>query len=333
MPVVTAAMESDFLPNPAASAHSVSLAELRDGRIGAAWFAGSKEGAADVRILFATFDGSRWSDPLSVTERERAQRDTGRLVRKLGNPVLWCDDRGTLHLWFVSVGFGGWGGSALNDSRSADNGRTWSAAERRITSPFLNLSTLVRGAPVALEGGAFALPVYHEFVDKHPEWLRLDADGNIVDKLRLPNAHALLQPSAAALDERRILALLRDAGSDHRIHVARSEDAGSHWSEAEPTSLPNPNAGIALLRLADGRLLLASNPQESGRNRLALQVSTDQGNTWSQPRLVEEGSNDDEYSYPALLQDRRGVIHLAYTWKREKIRHHSFRPQDLGDQK
>lgn len=322
-------LDSDalFLPNPAASAHSVSLVELADGRIGAAWFSGSKEGARDVRIVFATYDGRQWTDAMPVMERAQAQHDTVRLVRKIGNPVLWHDTKNGLHLWFVSVGYGGWGGSALNHTQSSDGGVTWSAAERLITSPFLNISTLVRGTPLSLTDGGLTLPVYHEFVSKHPEWLRLDARGQIVDKLRFPDARSTLQPSAAIVDGQQVLALLRDAGNTHRIQASRSDDGGNHWSSTASTSLANPNAGIALLRLADGRLLLASNPQESNRNRLALQISGDGGATWSAPQMIEEGGNDDEYSYPALLQDRAGTIHLAYTWKREKICHRRFQLQ------
>lgn len=328
-PTPPSAMKSLFLPNPGASAHSVTLVELGDGRIGAAWFSGSREGAADVRIVYATFDGRSWSSAISVMERARAQHDTGRLVRKLGNPVLWRDAKGVLHLWFVSVGVGGWSGSAINHSQSTDDGRSWSQVERLVTSPFLNISTLVHGAPLALSDGGVALPVYHEFIVKRPEWLRLDAHGKVLSKQRLPGAKSLLQPSAAVVEGQRILALLRDAGPAHRIYASRSVDGGNHWDMAKATTLPNPNAGIALLRLADGRLLLAGNPQDSNRNRLALQVSGDGGSTWSPPRIVEEGGSDDEYSYPALLQDRKGIVHLAYTWKREKICHRRILPQTL----
>jgi predicted neuraminidase len=326
-------MESRFLTNPAASAHSVSLVALGGGNVGAAWFAGSREGAADVRVVFARFDGREWSPAKSLAERVQVQRDTGRLVRKVGNPVIWRDATGALHLWFVSVGYGGWGGSALNHIQSGDGGFTWSRAERLVTSPFFNISTLGHGAPLALADGGIALPVYHEFIAKRPEWLRLNAQGKVVDKQRLPGAGALLQPSAVALDDQRILGVLRDAGSAHRIRVAQSGDAGSRWTDATVTQLPNPNAGIALLRLADGRLLLASNPQEAGRNLLALQVSGDEGRTWSPPRFIEQGGADDEYSYPALLQDETGMIHLAYTWKREKIRHLRFSPLALAEPK
>ena len=43
-----------MLPTAAPSAHAATLAELPDGRLAAAWFAGTREGAADVAVWFAT---------------------------------------------------------------------------------------------------------------------------------------------------------------------------------------------------------------------------------------------------------------------------------------
>ena len=324
-------MERHLLKNPALSAHSASLADLGGGRVAAAWFSGSREGAADVNIVFAAFDGKAWSEPWTIMTRERLQHDTARRVGKLGNPVLWRDAEGRLHLWFVSVGFGGWAASAINHSQSDDGGLSWSPARRLITSPFLNISTLVRSAPMPLADGGVALPVYHELAAKRPEWLRFDARGHIVDKQRLPGSGGLLQPSAAAFDENNIFVMMRDATKKHRVHASSSADGGANWTAAVATDLPNPNTSVALLRLADGRLLLALNPDERGRRQLALQLSTDRGQSWSPPRFIESGAGGEDtgYSYPSLIQDETGMIHLVYTWRRETIAHVRFAPAAL----
>lgn len=317
---------ADLLPAYGGTAHSVSLTRLSDGRIAAAWFSGSREGAKDVAIVISLHDGRQWSPARPIAQRATVARDTGRFIRKLGNPLLWLDSHGTLHCWFVSVSYGGWAGSAINHMSSRDDGLHWTAADRLITSPFLNVSTMVRNPPLALSDGGMALPVYHEFIAKHPEWLRLDATGRVLDKARIPAANKTFQPAAVALDRQRALVLLRDAGPRRKLQIARSGNAGQSWTRAAPTDLPNPDAGIALLRLNDGALLLAHNPQSSNRNRLALSMSRDEGLTWSTARIIEQGGNDDEFSYPALLQDRGSVIHLAYTWKRQRIRHLRFTP-------
>lgn len=318
------AFSSEPLPVAGASAHAATLAELPDGRLVAAWFAGSREGAADVAVWLSLRDASGWTAPRMIADRAGIGADTAMAVRKLGNPVLAAQG-GKLHLWAVSASIGGWAGSSLNHRASTDGGATWSPAEKLVTSPFLNISTLVRTPPVSLADGGLGLPVYHEFIAKHGEWLRLGADGEIVDKVRLPVDRPAIQPAVVALDGMHALALLRDAGGgDGRVQTSTTADAGAHWTAGDALPIRNPNASIALLRLRSGKLLLAANP-DAGRNVLRLFVSTDDGQTWQASRTVAESSDGGaEYSYPALLQGKDGRIHLAFTWLRQGIRHASF---------
>jgi predicted neuraminidase len=123
--------------------------------------------------------------------------------------------------------------------------------------------------------------------------------------------------------------MMRDAGPANHIPLATTGDGGASWLAARPTALPNPNASVALLRLHDGRLLLTYNPQQANRNKLALSLSSDEGHSWSAPRLVEDAAGGEEFSYPALLQGRDGTIHLAYTWQRKTIKHLAFSPSWL----
>ena len=55
-------------------------------------------------------------------------------------------------------------------------------------------------------------------------------------------------------------------------------------------------------------------------------VSTD-GKQW-QAALVLENSPG-EYSYPAVIQTRDGLVHITYTWKRERIKHVVVDPAKL----
>jgi predicted neuraminidase len=316
----------DDLPNPAASAHSVSLVDLGDGKLGAAWFAGSREGADDVSIVFSSFDGRQWTPPVPIVSNEKVESDEFRVNRKLGNPVLWREGPARLHLWFVTVSYGGWAGSSLNHQISGDLGKHWQKAEKLVTSPFLNISTLVRTPPLPLADGGFALPVYHEFLAKHPEWLRLDATGRVVDKQALGGARRQIQPSAVALDAGHGLLLTRDAGSGrHAIHLSRTTDGGQNWSPLAALALPNPDASVAMTRLHDGRLLLVYNPISGGRDQLALALSSD-GVQWTPIHRLESGQGNDEFSYPAVLQMPDGRIHVAYTWQRQHIRQQIFTP-------
>jgi predicted neuraminidase len=314
-----------LLPTAAPSAHAATLAELADGRIAAAWFAGTREGAADVAVWFATLGADGWSTPQAIATRESTADATLAYVSKVGNPVLYAEGN-RLHLWFVSVALGGWAGSSLNHAVSSDGGATWSPPTKLQTSPFLNISTLVRAPPVPLADGGLGLPAYHEFIAKHGEWLRFTPDGGIVDKVRMVQERRTLQPAVAVLDEQHALAVLRDGSSGSATHIrtATSADGGKHWPAATALPLPNPNSSVALLRLHSGRLLIAGNGPYN-RYELLLWVSDDSGKTW---RLARTAVTDTdflvEYSYPALLQSRDGRIHLSYTWRRQGIMHAVF---------
>jgi predicted neuraminidase len=322
--VLPAEFAVEKLPVVAATAHSSSLTELPDGRLAAAWFAGSREGASDVNIWFAIRDAKGWNAPRVVASPADTAAATGAVVRALGNPVLYTQAK-RLHLWYVSVAFGGWSVSSINHKTSDDGGETWSPAEKLVTTPFLDISTLVRAPPVALADGGLGLPVYQEFVTKRAEWLRLSPQGRILGKTRMPSPRPGLQPAVAALDEHNALALLRDADQRAgRVMVDVSADGGANWRASVSLDIGNFDSSVALLRLASGRLLLAANP-ENGRHLLQLFLSDDDGKTWQAARIVEsDPAGKAEYSYPALLQTSDGRIHLAYTYRREAISHAVF---------
>ncbi len=323
------------LPKPTPSAHAATVAEILPAettsnqpvRLLAAWFGGSREGAADVSLYQSQWTAGQrdWSTAREMLGRAQAERQLGRNIRKLGNPLL-VSEPGRQQLFFVSVSYGGWAGSAINRSLSVDGGEHWSTAQRIITSPFFNLSTLVRNPGVWYTDGSLGLPVYHEFINKHGEWLRLDADGRVLEKSRMAMPRPTLQPAVVPLSGTRAVAALRDAGpGPNHIQWSETHDGGQRWVQQSAREVPNPNAAAAMIGLSDGSLLMACNPISGNRNQLSLLRSTNQGETWSLVRVIEESANDrDEFSYPALLQDRQGMIHLLYTWKRQGIRHARF---------
>jgi len=324
---------AELLPNStAASVHSATAAEISGGRLRAFWYGGSREGASDVAIytsLYSPKEGS-WSPERVVMTRELAQRQLRRTVRKLGNPVAGRDRAGRLCLFFVSVSVGGWAGSAINLMVSEDEGETWSPPRRLVASPLFNISTLVKGPPLLFADGATGLPVYHELLGKFGELLRLDALGHVIQKTRLSWGQSSLQPVIVPRSETEAVAFMRYAGNPpNRILVIRTSDGGAHWSAPVKAALPNPNAAIASVLLADGRLLLAFNNAEENREDLSLAISEDFGDTWRIVRRLEGDSSTPgapvpEYSYPWITQDGAGEIHVLYTWGRSRIKHVRF---------
>jgi cyclophilin family peptidyl-prolyl cis-trans isomerase len=112
-----------------------------------------------------------------------------------------------------------------------------------------------------------------------------------------------------------------------RIFASRSQDAGATWTSPEPTSFPNPNAGIDAVTLQDGRYILAYNPVTEGRGILAVAISAD-GKNWQRVLTLEQ-EKEAEFSYPAVIQTRGGLVHITYTWKRTRIRHVVIDPSAL----
>jgi predicted neuraminidase len=69
----------------------------------------------------------------------------------------------------------------------------------------------------------------------------------------------------------------------------------------------------------DGRHLLVYNHTAKGRSPLNLALSDD-GVNWKGV-LVLEDEPKKEFSYPAIIQTSDGLVHITYTWKRQKVKH------------
>jgi predicted neuraminidase len=274
--------------------HAASAVELSDGRVRSFWFAGSREGAKDVAIRSAVFDPvqARWSGEQIVVTREQTQRALHRFVAKLGNPVVGRAADGSLRMFYVTVSLGGWAGSSITTMTSHDEGATWSAPQRLVTSPFVNISTLVKSAPFLYSDGTMGVPVYHEFVSKFGELLRLDQHGAVLDKQRLAaGGQGTLQPVVLVQDAQNARVLMRYAGAaaPHQAVTVATQDAGRHWSApVKSSALRNPDAAVTGVTLPDGRMLAVLNDLEQGRDALSLMLSTDGGATWRELRKLED---------------------------------------------
>jgi predicted neuraminidase len=315
------------------SVHSATAVEIGGGRIRAFWYGGSREGASDVAIYSAVFDpsSSTWSPQEVATTREETARDLGRYVKKLGNPVAALDRKGRLWLFYVSVSLGGWSGSAINFRISEDEGASFGPARRLVTSPFLNVGTLVRGPAISFEDGTLGLPVYHELLGKFGELLRITSEGEVLGKIRLSHGRTSLQPVVIPLGTLDAVAFFRSSGgSPKRVLSSRTADGGRTWSSLEPTELPNPDAAVSAVRASSGALLLAYNDSETDRGNLKVAVSRDGGRTFAEISSVvpPEPSPSPELAYPWLLEASDGTLHLFYSWNRSRIVHVRYLPAD-----
>jgi predicted neuraminidase len=94
----------------------------------------------------------------------------------------------------------------------------------------------------------------------------------------------------------------------------------------ELTTLPNPNSGTDAVTLRDGRQLLVYNHTGQGRSPLNVAISRD-GRNWEAALVLE--SEPAEYSYPAVIQTSDALVHVTYTWRRQRIKHVTIDPAKL----
>ena len=328
------ALQPNWLPDTGApSVHAASMIALKDGAVRAFWFAGSREGAADVSIYSSVYDpkSAIWSAPAVVIDRITAEKELARYIAKLGNPVPARLADGRLQLFFVTVSIGGWAGSSISAMTSEDEGLTWDYPQRLISSPLFNLSTLVKSPSVTFADGLLGLPAYHEWIGRFGEFLRLDA-GQVIDKRRMSSGRSSIQPLVFVNDAQDASAYFRQTRSASllkQIPVSLTQDAGQTWQPSEDLAIANPNSAVAGLVLKNGARILVLNNIEAGRYRLVLLMSDAKSEKWHTVQVLEDDEalpeqERKEFSYPFLITVNGDDAHLVYTWDRKKIRHRYF---------
>jgi predicted neuraminidase len=327
-------LRTDWFPDTGApSVHAASLIALKDGAVRAFWFAGSREGARDVVINTSVFDSqaSRWSAPTVVMDRVSAEKGLSRYIAKLGNPVPARMADGRMQLFFVTVSIGGWAGSSISSVISDDEGLTWGWPQRLISSPLINLSTLVKSPAISFADGRLGLPAYHEWIGRFGEFLRVDA-GRVIDKRRMSSGRSAIQPVVFTEGSQEASAFFRQtrpSSQPKQIPVSETKDAGQSWVVAKDLEIPNPNSAIAALTLANGTRLMVLNNIEVARYRLVMVMREPNSPQWQVIQVLEDDESltnglHREFSYPYLVSANGEDAHLVYTWDRKKIKHVYF---------
>ncbi len=315
-------------PN-AGIAHAPAIVDLGNGELLCVWYQGSHESALDVGLYTARFINGHWRPAVRLTDAQATGEELGRYEKTVGNAIFVLRPQGELWLIYVSVSIGGWSGSHLNLKRSEDGGRTWSKAERLVTSPLFNLSTLVKGRPIELIDGSPAIPVHHQLIAQIPELLTLSKTGQVIDKIRIGPAtgHLAIQPTIAVLSEAEAVALLRPRRALPRVYESRSSDGGRSWSVPRATNLANPGGPVGLVALDRKTLLLVFNNDPITEKDLTLAVSVDAGSTWVKLAILERVHPGERaaFTYPFLTRGSDSIYHLVYANPRSReIRHIRF---------
>jgi predicted neuraminidase len=318
----TVQSEFVFESAPFPSAHASTIAETKDGLV-AAWFGGTRERAQDVGIWVSRRTGRRWSPPVEVANG--VQADGTR--HPCWNPVLFETSAGRLSLFYkVGPSPAEWWGM---ERSSPDGGKTWTEA-RRLPDGILGP---IKNKPVRAADGAIVAPSSTESTERPSKWrvhFERSTDAGATWTSTAPQAPAdgaevnAIQPTILRHPGGKLQALGRSKSG--RIFETWSADGGRTWTAIALTVLPNPDAGIDAVTLRDGRQLVVYNHTTQGRTPLNVAISRD-GKMWEAALVLEREPG--EYSYPAVIQTADGLVHVTYTWKRERIKHVTFDPATL----
>jgi predicted neuraminidase len=315
-----------FDPAPHPQCHASSIVETPTGLV-ATWFGGTKEGNPDVGAWLSRQVDGKWLPPVEVANGADEKPRVNAL-----NPVLFQVPGGPLLLFYKT---GKWWAHV---KRSTDGGATWSEAER-LYNGFVGP---VKNKPVLLADGSILSPSSTEYTTPQGRaWqLQFERSTNggkswqMIGPINPGLEIQAIQPSILFHPGNRLQALGRT--QQGKLFEVWSDDGGLSWGEVTLSDMPNNNSGTDAVTLADGRHLLVynhstntiPNRQAGYRSPLNVAVSSD-GKLW-QAALVLEDEPRREFSYPAVIQSRDGLVHITYTWRREFIKHVVIDPTKLS---
>ena len=316
---------------PFASCHAATLVELPDGTLLSAFFGGPAEGDPGVEIwLSRKAPGGHWTPPVSVANGILPDRD--RVAT--WNPVLFQPSGSPLMLFYkVAPQGAAWTGMMLT---SADGGHTWSKPQR-LEKGYIGP---VKNKPIELDDGTIIAGSSTEDNGWRVHVERSSDGGDSWDFIGPLNPHGhigAIQPTLLLHPDGRLQMLARTQSEHGFMAQSWSEDAGKTWQTLSRGPLPNNNSGFDGVTLADGRHLLVYNhstrTQEGmghkGRGILNLAMSDD-GLDWGAALVLDYiDEPNKQFSYPSVIQARDGLVHLVYTWHRERIKYVVIDPEQL----
>lgn len=317
-----------FEKAPYPSCHSVTIVEATNGDLVASWFGGSHERNPDVCIYVAikAKGSEQWGEAKMVAD---GQMPDGKRF-PTWNPVLYQIPGGDLMLFYkIGPKPAEWWGVLRT---SSDGGKSWSEA-KKMPDGFLGP---IKNKPVLLANGTLLLPSSTEGdgwrlrMESTPDFGKTWVMGDTITRgKKVVNA---IQPSILFHKDGRIQAIGRTR--NRAIFSSFSKDNGKSWSELELIGLPNNNSGTDAVTLKNGKHLLVYNhvlppgtEAKGPRTPLNVSVSND-GIHWN-AALVLEDSKISQYSYPSMIQSSDGMVHIVYTWRRQKLKYVKIDPRKL----
>lgn len=280
-------------------------------------------------LVWITIQSNRWESSLLKFRRSEDFLGEG--------PPRW-NDSGVIHLK-PSEEFAA---AALAHYDRVEPGRLAAAADeearRKVRDEFATYRSLARDRlsqrlgwmprahPFVLEGRRIILPLYSDGFDF--SLMALSDDVGETWRTSTPVlGEGNIQPSIVRRRDGSLYTVMRDNGPPpKRLLQSESRDGGETWSAATDSTVPNPGSGAEIVGLRDGLWTLISNDTETGRHRLTVKLSDDEGRTWRWQRALEDdpaGPAGGRYHYPSLIEAADGTLHATYS-------HHTHGPAGAG---
>lgn len=322
-----------------------SFLKLKDGRI---LFAYSRYGGtdwednapADVYGIISEDEGETFSKPFLLLDRRSVGADN---VMSISLMRMQNEDIG---LFYLRKRISGTGVDCLYYLvRSSDEGKTWSdpilcsdpkgyfvvnndrvirCANGRLLVPSAG-HVIVMGekdGEPAMTGYEPGKLFFFASDDDGFTWKTIARDIEF-PKLRFSNT-GVQEPGILELAENRIWCYIRN--NTGRQYECFTEDNGVTWSAPRPSWFTAPESPLSTKRLRDGRIIAIWNPAPfyvgqvipwidgywtAGRTPLVMAISTDNGDTFSEPIAIEDDPNCG-YAYTAIFETDDGELLLGY---------------------
>ena len=312
-----------FIPTPCVQNHAAFLMELPGGDLGCVWFGGTQEGVPDISVRFSRLapGATRWSDTQTLSDDP---------TRSEQNPLLFPAPDGSLWLLWTAQISGNQDTAIIRRRISRDGGASWGPIETMIGDQ-PGFGTFIRQPIVVTAEGNWLLPIWRCTKPPVGAWtgdldtssVMLSTDqGKTWTEHAVPDSTGTCHMCILDMKDGTLIAFYRSRWADF-IHRSTSQDGGRTWTAPVPTTLPNNNASIQAICLADGGIAILFNessaadatgrrlslyddiggtdepaaPPSAGRSAfwgaprapMTLALSHDGGLTWPHRRNLETG--------------------------------------------
>ncbi|MFA6321370.1 MAG: sialidase family protein [Candidatus Omnitrophota bacterium] len=289
-----------FKPGELLSSHAPAIVELPNGDLFTVWYAATRSSPKAVLWGSRKPIGSvKWSTPYIVHQASDSSTK---------NPVLFLDRNKKLWLiWAEEKRVFKLVKDTIRVKTSMDFGNTWDMAR--------NLGKLTwflpKNRPICLKDGAIVLPIYTDLCTSSAVAISKD-DGLTWQGPEYMFFLFGIQPTIIQRADSSLFALMRTGMWPRLAWQAISRDGGYHWGDWKLSDVKNPGTALEMLKLKNGHVVLVSNDAKKDRAGITIALSYDDGKTWPVRKMIqyEAGSVS---TYPSVLQDKNGLIHVVYS--------------------